>query len=82
MAEGDDLTCCDAIAANFGRVYEQEFLRDLGHDVVLSINRSLKVNWTASYRQSVKAAGREPVKSVRRKRGVKAADFGGVSAAM
>jgi len=81
--EEDELAFYDAIAANFGQVYEQEFLRDLVHDVVLSIKRNLKVDWTEPHRHDVQAAVRVAVKNVLRKRGVKAADLEGfVSAVM
>jgi len=81
--EEGELAFYDAIAANFGQVYGQEFLRDLIHDVVVSIKRSLKVDWTEPHRRNAKAAVRVAVKNVLRKRGVKAADLDGfVSAVM
>lgn len=80
--EEDELAFYDAIAANFGQVYEQEFLRDLVHDVVLSIKRNLKVDWTEPHRHSIKAAVRVAVKNVLRKRGVKAVDLEGFVAAV
>ena len=78
----DELAFYDAIAANFGQVYQEDFLRDLIHDVVLSIKRSLKVDWTEPHRRSVKAAVRVAVKNVLRQRGVKAADLDGFVAAV
>ena len=81
--EEDELAFYDAVAANFGQVYEQEFLRDLVHDVVLSIKRNLKVDWTEPHRHIVKAAVRVAVRNVLRRRGVKAQDLEGfVSAVM
>ena len=81
--EESELAFYDAIAANFGDVYDQEFLRDLIHDVVVSIKRTLKVDWTEPHRSNVKAAVRVAVKNVLRKRGVKATDLDGfVSAVM
>jgi type I restriction enzyme R subunit len=81
--DDDELAFYDAVAANFGQVYEQAFLRELIHDIVLSIKRNLKVDWTEPHRHSIKAAVRVAVKNVLRKRGVKAEDLDGfVSAVM
>ena len=72
----------DAIDQNFGQVYDQEFLRDLIHDVVVSIKRNLKVDWTEPHRRSVKAAVRIAVKNVLRRRGVEATDLDGFLSAV
>jgi hypothetical protein len=50
-------------------------LRDLIHDVVLTIKRNLKVEWTAPHRDNVKAAVRRAVRRVLRRRDVKPKDF-------
>ena len=73
--EQDELAFYDAIAANYGQVYDVEFLRDLIHDVVLSIKRNLKVDWAEPHRTDVKAAVRMAVKNVLRRRGVRADDL-------
>ena len=78
----DELAFYDAVAANFEEVYEQEFLRDLVHDVVRSIKRKLRVDWTEPHRHNVKAAVRVAVKNVLRQRGVKATDFDGFLSAV
>ena len=71
----DELAFYDAIQANYGELYGIEFLRDLIHDVVQSIKRNLKVDWTAAHREDVKAAVRAAVKRVLRNRGVKPGDL-------
>lgn len=75
--EDDELAFYDAIAANFGQIYEQSFLRGLVHEVVMSIKRNLKVDWTEPHRHAIKAAVRVAVKNVLRKRGIKAKDLEG-----
>lgn len=78
----DELAFYDAVTTNFGNVYDVEILRDLVHDVVLSIKRNLKVDWTQPHRESVKAAVRAAVKRVLRTRGVKAEDLDPFTAAI
>ncbi|MEM7308735.1 MAG: type I restriction endonuclease subunit R [Planctomycetota bacterium] len=73
--EADELAFYDAIESNLGALYDIEFLRGLIHDVVQSIKRNLKVDWTAPHREDVKAAVRSAVKRVLRKRGVEAKDL-------
>src|SRR5207249_4825935 len=53
--EEEELAFYDAIAANYDDVYGVEFLRDLIHDVVQTIKRNLKVDWTEPHREDVKA---------------------------
>ncbi len=36
----------DSVAANYQQIYGEEFLGDLIHDVVQTIKRNLKVEWT------------------------------------
>jgi len=71
----EELAFYDAIAANTQHVYDHQFLRDLVHDVVQTIRRSLKVDWTEPHREDVKAEIRSAVKRVLRKRQVRAEDF-------
>jgi type I restriction enzyme R subunit len=78
----DELAFYDAVTANFGTVYDVSILRDLVHDVVQSIKRNLKVDWTQPHRESVKAAVRAAVKRVLRSRGVKAEDLEPFTAAI
>lgn len=71
----EELAFYDAVAANFDQVYDDEFLRDLIHEVVQSIRRNLKVDWTEPHRADVKAGVRAAVKRVLRAKGVKPDDF-------
>lgn len=74
--ESDELAFYDALAANFANVYEPGFLRDVVHDVVQTIKRQLKVDWTEPHRDSVKAEIRAAVKRVlRRKDGIRDEDI-------
>ena len=63
------------MAANLEGVYEQETLADLIHQVVESMKRNLKVDWTKPHRESVKAGVRLAVKRVLRKNKVRAEDL-------
>jgi hypothetical protein len=65
----------DAVAMAYEDVYGTDFLRDLVHDVVQSVKRNLKVDWTAPHREDVKAAIRAAVKRVLIKKGVKPEHF-------
>lgn len=71
----EELAFYEAVAENYQQIYGQEFLRDLVHDVVQTIRRNLKVEWTEPHRENVKAAVRAAVKRVLRNRGVKEKDF-------
>ena len=71
----DELAFYDAVATNYLNLYNEAFLRDLIHDVVQVIKRSLKVDWTQPHREDVKAAVRAAVKRVLRRRNVRAEDF-------
>jgi type I restriction enzyme R subunit len=73
--EADELAFYDAVASQFDKVYGVEFLRDLIHDVVQTIKRNLKVDWTEAHRDDVKAGVRAAVRRVLRTRGVEARDF-------
>ncbi len=67
----EELAFYDAVAQNFVSLYDQAFLRDLIHDVVGTIKRNLKVDWTEPHRSDVKAAVQAAVKRVLRRRGVR-----------
>jgi type I restriction enzyme R subunit len=71
----EDLAFYDAIAANFGTIYDHAFLSGLIHDVVQTIKRNLKVDWTEPHRDDVRAEVRSAVRRVLRKKGVKAQDL-------
>ena len=71
----EELAFYDAVAATYDSIYGIDFLRDLVHDVVLTIKRNLKVDWTEPHRDDVKAGVKAAVKRVLMKRGVKAEDF-------
>ena len=71
----EELAFYDAVAQNFVGLYDQSFLRDLIHDVVGTIKRNLKVDWTEPHRTDLKAAVQAAVKRTLRRRGVRAEDF-------
>jgi type I restriction enzyme R subunit len=71
----DELAFYDTIAENHEAVYDQQFLRDLVHDVVQTIKANLQIDWTEPHREDVKAAVRTAVKHVLRRRKVNAADL-------
>ena len=70
--EPEEVAFYDAVAENLGAVYEQKLLCDLIHEVVQSLKRTLKPDWTAPHRGDVKADVRATVRMVLRRRGVKA----------
>lgn len=72
---GDEQAFYDAVAANYESVYGVDFLKGLIHEVVRSIKRNLKVDWTEPHREDVKAAVRAAVRRVLTKQGIKAEDF-------
>src|SRR5262249_7647928 len=72
---GKEIAFYDAVAENYATVYDQAFLRDLIHDVVLTIKKNLKVDWTEPHREDVKAAVRAAVRRVLRRRGIREEDF-------
>jgi type I restriction enzyme R subunit len=73
--DGDELAFYDAVAANRETVYEPPFLCDLVRDVVQTIRRNLKIDWTEAHRDDVHAAIRAAVRRVLRKRNVKDEDL-------
>ncbi len=72
---GEELAFYDAVAPSGSAVYEDSFLCELIHEVVQSIKRNLKVDWTQPAREDVKAGVRAAVKRVLRHKGVRAEDF-------
>jgi type I restriction enzyme R subunit len=73
--EADELAFYDAVAAHLDKAYSIEFLRTLIHDVVQTIKRNLKVDWTEPHRDDVKASVRAAVRRVLRNQRVEAKDF-------
>jgi type I restriction enzyme R subunit len=71
----EELAFYDSVAESYPDVYTDEYLRNLIHDVVLSIKRNLKVDWTEPHREAVKAEVRAAVKRVLRSRKVKPEHF-------
>ncbi len=71
----DELAFYDAVATNYLNLYNEAFLRGLIHDVVQTIKRNLKVDWTQPHREDVKAAVRAAVRRVLRRRNVREEDF-------
>jgi type I restriction enzyme, R subunit len=54
----EELAFYDAVAATYQDIYSIDFLRDLVHEVVQSVKRNLKIDWTAPHREDVKAGVR------------------------
>jgi type I restriction enzyme R subunit len=71
----DELAFYDAVAENFEGIYDEKLLSGLIHEVVQTVKRNLKVDWTEPHRSDVKAGVRAAVKRVLRNRGVDAGDF-------
>lgn len=71
----EELAFYDALAADGHAVYDDDFLRDLVHEIVQTVKRNLKVDWTAPHRDGVRAAVRSAVKRTLRQRGVRPEDF-------
>jgi type I restriction enzyme R subunit len=66
----EELAFYDAIHDRLAENYDDAFLCDLIHDIVQSIKRNLKVDWTQSHREDVKAEVSAAVKRVLRRRGI------------
>ncbi len=73
--EADELAFYDAVAAQREAVFGVEPLRDLIHEVVQAIKRTVRVDWTEPHRDDVKAAVRAAVRKVLRARDVRAEDL-------
>ncbi len=74
--EEEELAFYDAVAKNVEGVYDHALLAPLIHDVVQTIKRNLKVEWTEGHREDVRAGVRGAVKRVLIRKGVKREDFG------
>lgn len=72
----EEVAFYDAVSQHADKIYDQKFLCELIHDVVQTIKRNLKVDWTQPHREAVKAEVRAAVRRVLRKRKVKKEDFG------
>ena len=73
--EPEELAFYDAVASRLDDIYDQPFLKDLIHDIVQTIKKNLKVDWTASHREDIRAGIRAAVKRVLRAKKVKAETF-------
>lgn len=71
----EELAFYDAIAENYGSIYDNELLSEVVHEVVATIKKNLKVDWTKSHRMQAKAAIRASVKKVLRRKNLKKEDF-------
>jgi len=70
-----ELAFYDAIAENYGTIYDNELLSEVVHEVVATIKKNLKVDWTKPHRMQAKAAIRASVKKVLRRKNLKKEDF-------
>jgi type I restriction enzyme R subunit len=66
----EEIAFYDAVAGNFMTIYDQAALRDIVHEVVQTLKRNLKVDWTEPSREEVRAGVRSAVKTVLRKKGI------------
>jgi hypothetical protein len=67
----EEIAFYDAVAANVASLFDEKTLCDLIRDVVQTVKKNLKVDWTKPHREDVKAGVRAAVKNVLRRRGVK-----------
>ena len=72
---GEEMAFYDAVATNFLTIYDQALLRDLVHDVVITLKKNLKVDWTEPHRDGVQAAIRAAVRRVLRRRDIHEEDL-------
>jgi type I restriction enzyme R subunit len=71
----EELAFYDAVADNLAKIYDQQFLTGLIHDVVQTVRRNLKVDWTEPHRDAVRAEVRAAVRRVLRTREVRREHF-------
>jgi type I restriction enzyme R subunit len=71
----EEIAFYDAVAGNFMTIYDQAFLRDLVHEVVQTLKRNLKVDWTEPSREEIRAGVRSAVKTVLRKKKIREEDL-------
>jgi type I restriction enzyme R subunit len=60
----DELAFYDAVTALAPNVYDTPFLRELIHDVVQSVKKNLRVDWTKGHKDDVKAQVRTSVRRI------------------
>jgi type I restriction enzyme, R subunit len=71
----EELAFYDAVAENLAKIYDQQFLTSLIHDVVQAVKRNLKVDWSEPHRDAVRAEVRAAVRRVLRTREVRREHF-------
>jgi type I restriction enzyme R subunit len=71
----EEIAFNDAVAGNFTTIYDQIFLRDLVHEVVQTLKRNLKVDWTEPSREEIRAEVRSAVRMVLRRKGIQEKDL-------
>jgi len=71
----EEIAFYDAVAGNFMTIYDQAALRDIVHEVVQTLKRNLKVDWTEPSREEVRAGVRSAVKTVLRRKKVREEDL-------
>jgi type I restriction enzyme R subunit len=49
----EELAFYDAVAENFGALYDQDFLCDLIREIVKAVKSNLQVDWTKPHRDDV-----------------------------
>ena len=67
----EEIAFYDAVAAHFMTIYDQPTLRDVVHDVVQTLKRNLKVDWTEPSREEIRAGIHSAVRMVLRRKGIK-----------
>lgn len=71
----EEIAFYDAVASNFMTIYDQPTLRDIVHDVVQTLKRNLKVDWTEPSREEIRAGIRSAVRMVLRRKGIQEKDL-------
>src|SRR5688500_5152465 len=71
----EEIAFYDAVAANFMTIYDQPTLRGIVHEVVQTLKRNLKVDWTEPSREEVRAGVRSAVRMVLRRKKVREEDL-------
>ena len=69
--EEEELAFYDAVVKNVEGLYDHALLAPLIHEVVQTIKRNLKVEWTEGHREDIRAGVRMAVKRVLIRKGVK-----------
>lgn len=71
----EELAFYDAIAGLGEQTYDMPFMCELVREVVQSVKRNLKVDWTKPHRENVRAGVLAAVKMVLRRKGIRAEQF-------